>query len=279
MWVESFCTGRRQSMPEQEGVATDELLAGLELRFGSFTPGTLLADLHVHTSYSDGWWEPGPLAEHAAGIGLAAIAITDHDDIRAGMVMANYCAQRDLPLTVYSGCEVTAREGGKDVHVLGLGLSDEIRPWQSVEQTVEDIVRQGGVAIMPHPSSAKHGRPTFEQILALEQPVGIEIFNASAVDLQALVPDRWRTDSNQLTQDFYEKHARRFLGAVGGTDAHFRTVGRGLTGFQGELLDAIRNRRTTVWSRGGRERLMPQDLVGYAKGLQQMRKRRTRRWT
>ncbi|CAN5625510.1 PHP domain-containing protein [soil metagenome] len=266
-------------MANAEDEAIEELLSGLELRFGNFTPGTMLADLHVHTTFSDGWWEPGPLAEHAVAIGLAAVAITDHDDIRAGMVMADYCAQRSLPLTVYAGCEVTARDGRKDVHVLGIGLADEIRPWQSVEQTVEDIVRQGGLAVMPHPSSAKHGRPTFEQILALEQPVGIEIFNASAVDLQALVPDRWRTDSNQLTQHFYEKHAEHFLGAVGGTDAHFRTVGRGLTGYQGELLDAIRNRRTTVWSRGGRERLLPQDLVGYLKGLQRMRLRRSRRWT
>ncbi len=40
------------------------------------------ADLHMHTTASDGWPTPTQLVEHAARrAGLDVIAITDHDTI------------------------------------------------------------------------------------------------------------------------------------------------------------------------------------------------------
>ena len=38
-------------------------------------------DLHVHSNYSDGSMSPTELLQAAARIGLAAIAITDHDTV------------------------------------------------------------------------------------------------------------------------------------------------------------------------------------------------------
>ena len=42
------------------------------------TPGI---DLHAHTTASDGSLSPTELVDKAAGLGLAALAVTDHDTI------------------------------------------------------------------------------------------------------------------------------------------------------------------------------------------------------
>jgi hypothetical protein len=51
-----------------------------------YTPEMLLADAHVHTTRSDGWWEPDRLAEAAVARGLSAIGITDHDVVAATQI-------------------------------------------------------------------------------------------------------------------------------------------------------------------------------------------------
>ena len=39
------------------------------------------ADLHIHTTASDGTWTPPELVEQALAIGLGALAVTDHDSV------------------------------------------------------------------------------------------------------------------------------------------------------------------------------------------------------
>jgi predicted metal-dependent phosphoesterase TrpH len=242
--------------------------------YGSYDPDMLLADLHVHTTRSDGWWEPERLAEAAVARGLSAIGVTDHDDIEAGFAVANAAARRGLPLRVYIGQEVSTRMDGSDVHVLGLDLTDEIRPWQSIPETIEAILKQGGFPILPHPRTPGRGRPTFDQILALDVPVAVEIYNASMLDLKRM-RDRSLPDANDEARAFYEAHRERLAGAVGGTDAHFRTIGRGLTAYRGDLREAIERRETAVLYRPERERLRPWDPVGYYTGLKRMDQRRS----
>lgn len=246
--------------------------------FGSFDPDMKLADLHVHTSRSDGWWQPEALAEAAVAGGLSAIAVTDHDDCAAGFEIADYCEKNDLPLVVYPGSEITAREGSSDAHVIGLNLQIEVRPWQSIRQTVEDIVAQGGIPVLPHPKPDGHGRPSFSAILDLDVPVAIEVFNSGIEDLQWIRDKRGGVDINRGALEFFLQHQDRFLGAVGGTDAHFRTVGRGLTAYRGNLLEAINERRTVVVRLPDRERLMPWDPINYWRGLKRMAQRRAERW-
>ncbi|NLN76514.1 MAG: PHP domain-containing protein, partial [Armatimonadetes bacterium] len=40
-----------------------------------------LADLHIHTTASDGAWTPAKVVHAAAQIGLGAVGITDHDTV------------------------------------------------------------------------------------------------------------------------------------------------------------------------------------------------------
>lgn len=244
------------------------------LFYGDYAPDMFLADLHVHTRRSDGWWQPERLAEAAVARGLSAIGITDHDDVEAGYTVKNAAARLGLPLTVYIGQEVSARAGGRDVHVLGLDLTDEIRPWQSIGATVEAILEQGGFPILPHPKAPGRGQPSFEQVLALGIPVAVEIYNASMIDLSRL-RNREQPTANEAARDFYVANRDRLAGAVGGTDAHFRSLGRGLTAYRGDLRRAIAMRDTAVLYRPERERLLPWDPIGYVTGLRRLDRRRS----
>lgn len=248
-------------------------MTDLHVFYGEYVPEMLLADLHVHTTRSDGWWEPERLAEAAVARGLSAIGITDHDDVAAGFAVADVAARRGLPLRVYVGQEISARVDGHDVHVLGLDLTEEIRPWQSIAETVEAILKQGGFPILPHPRAAGRGLPTFAQILALDIPVAVEVYNASMIDLQRL-RDSSLPAANDAARAFYETNRERLAGAVGGTDAHFRTIGRGLTAYRGDLRQAIAGRETAVLYRPEWERLRPWDPLGYVRGLRRLDRRR-----
>ena len=39
------------------------------------------ADLHIHTTASDGTWTPQELVQQALTVGLGALAVTDHDSV------------------------------------------------------------------------------------------------------------------------------------------------------------------------------------------------------
>ena len=75
------------------------------------------ADLHIHTSYSDGTDRPRRVVELAKEAGLAAMAITDHD-ILDGYPEALVAAQAH-GIELIPGLEMSASSGGREVHVLG----------------------------------------------------------------------------------------------------------------------------------------------------------------
>ena len=48
----------------------------------------MFADLHLHTNFSDGTYTPEELAAHGKRVGLAAMALTDHDTLEGCERMA-----------------------------------------------------------------------------------------------------------------------------------------------------------------------------------------------
>jgi predicted metal-dependent phosphoesterase TrpH len=78
------------------------------------------ADMHVHTTMSDGTYTPAQVVEIASRVGLSAVAITDHDAL-AGAERARSAAS--VNLEVISGVEVTAEDAGREVHLLGYFVS------------------------------------------------------------------------------------------------------------------------------------------------------------
>jgi predicted metal-dependent phosphoesterase TrpH len=81
------------------------------------------ADLHVHTTHSDGACSPTEVVIAAAAVGLAAVAITDHDTI-SGPAVARAEAER-LGIELIAGVEWTAELDGREVHILGHFVRDD----------------------------------------------------------------------------------------------------------------------------------------------------------
>jgi hypothetical protein len=75
------------------------------------------ADLHTHTTYSDGLLSPPEVVSQAKAANLRAIAITDHDEISG--IDAALNAAKTLNIEIVSGVELSVTHKGIDVHVLG----------------------------------------------------------------------------------------------------------------------------------------------------------------
>lgn len=78
----------------------------------------MLCDLHLHTTKSDGVWQPQRLFEEIRARGLHYFSITDHDCIDA------YPVPKDLRERCIPGMEVDSHHGGHTVHILAYGIVD-----------------------------------------------------------------------------------------------------------------------------------------------------------
>ena len=75
------------------------------------------ADLHTHTTKSDGAHTPHELVLKAKSVGLSIISITDHDSINAldeAIVLGS-----ELGIEVITGTELSAAYNGNEIHILG----------------------------------------------------------------------------------------------------------------------------------------------------------------
>ena len=78
----------------------------------------LKADLHLHTTASDGRLEPHQIVSLAVDIGLDIIAITDHDTVE-GIIPALTAAKQYSSLTVIPGVEISTYQRDGEIHILG----------------------------------------------------------------------------------------------------------------------------------------------------------------
>jgi predicted metal-dependent phosphoesterase TrpH len=85
----------------------------------------MFADLHLHTSFSDGTYSPEELTSHGQRYGFSALALTDHDTLEGCARMAEAC--RAAGMEFISGTELTAEQEGNELHILGY-LMDTSNP-------------------------------------------------------------------------------------------------------------------------------------------------------
>ncbi len=75
------------------------------------------ADLHTHSTCSDGLHAPADVVSAVAGRGVRVMALTDHDTIR-GLPEASEAAKR-VGLELVPGIEISTVHDGEDIHILG----------------------------------------------------------------------------------------------------------------------------------------------------------------
>src|SRR6059058_3952436 len=186
------------------------------------------ADLHMHTTFSDGWPSPTQLVDHVIRhTDLDVIAVTDHDTIEGALRAADRAGSRRRLQVIVE--EVSSRDG----HILALFLERRIRPGMSAAATVNAIHEQGGLAVAAHPFWRTQRRTRNARV----HGVG---WLAAELDFDAI-------EIENATPGFYvfNQLARRLnmgLGSaqVGGSDAHILdAIGRAYTEFAGKTPKAL----------------------------------------
>jgi predicted metal-dependent phosphoesterase TrpH len=77
-----------------------------------------MVDLHTHSNKSDGSLTPTELVDHAAELGLSAIALTDHDTTEGIDEAISRGFKKGI--MVVPGVELSSEYQGQDVHIVGL---------------------------------------------------------------------------------------------------------------------------------------------------------------
>ncbi len=187
------------------------------------------ADLHVHSTYSDGGHDIRSILEHAAShTDLRIVAITDHDTIEGALEARRLGPHYGIEVVV--GEEISTTRG----HVLGLFLRERVQPGLSIPETVGEIHAQGGVAVLAHPFDRicnnpmrHHPRPTLEDWRSFGLDA-LEGLNGSQLD--PLANPRARVLGAGLR-----------LALTAGSDAHHKgVVGVSYTLFQGTTAADLR---------------------------------------
>jgi len=131
-------------------------------------------DLHMHTDHSYDCATPVEvLLATAKERGLGAIAVTDHNEISGALDAAAKAARFGVKVIVAE--EVKTAEQGE---VIGLFLQERIPKGLTLEETVAEIKRQGGLVYVPHPFDRMHSVPDYEHLLAILPDIdAIEVYN------------------------------------------------------------------------------------------------------
>ena len=187
------------------------------------------ADLHVHTSYSDGMAGAREVLDYVeAHTDLDVLAITDHDDVRGALMAREIWARGSYRFELVTGAELTTIEG----HLLALFVEEPLPSLCRVEMALEAIHRQGGVAVAPHPMNPFTRSLGAKELRRVEGLHGIETASCSPGGAMR------RAKALALNREHLG------LAEVGGSDAHFlEFIGGAYTTFEGstgpELKKAI----------------------------------------
>lgn len=184
-----------------------------------------VADLHMHTQWSDGD-DLDKVLDRALDRGLDAIAITDHDVIEGAMEARRRVHERRLPLAVVPGTEVSSSEG----HIGGLFVMKKIPEDQNAAKTVDLIHRAGGIAVAHHPYSPKW----LNKLLGVQLGCGdlIKSVPFDAIECTNAVPGFGVKYNIAAIDAMRKQHVS--VAVTGGSDAHWaRFVGKGKTYYGG----------------------------------------------
>ncbi|MEM7330703.1 MAG: anti-sigma factor antagonist [Chloroflexota bacterium] len=203
------------------------------------------ADIHIHTTFSDGLNEPEAIVNYVVTqTDLSVIAITDHNTIDGANVAYDYWRKHRAEfncLEIIKGIEISTDVG----HIIGLFLEEDIPARMSAEDTIKAIHEQGGLAIAAHPFTHLLPFTDFEGI-----GYRIGYLNLDGVEERSSIPTELY--ANWITAVFNQQHQK--VARLGSSDAHYLTmVGKTYTWFPGKTaLDFRRGIEARTVRAGGR---------------------------
>src|SRR4051794_4422019 len=92
------------------------------------------ADLHTHSTASDGNLAPADLVHQASVRGLSVLGLTDHDTT-IGLAEAEAAGER-LGVRIVRGIELSTDVEDGEIHILGYGIDPES---YDLQQTISQL--------------------------------------------------------------------------------------------------------------------------------------------
>jgi len=162
----------------------------------------MYADLHIHSSYSDGSYSPAEIVAQAEAKGVQALALTDHSTIQGLEEFKQAAAKSNL--TGISGVEISAYWQDTGVHILGYFIDQEDSDLQEFLSEVIQARRENTKQIVNNLAAKGELDCSWEQVIAHNPDK--EWLSCSDVYL-ALVADGVLT-SRANYWDFYQQYFR-----------------------------------------------------------------------
>jgi len=200
---------------------------------GKIQKGYSKADYHIHSSVGDAIASPEEIVDYCEKFtDLSVIAITDHDQIKGGIIAQEYARKKRYKIKVIVGEEVSTLRG----HLVGLFMKKRIRRYTNLIDTIKDIHNQGGICIVPHPLSwltTSIGERAFRKVI--EHKDDDVYFDAVELINPAIAGKTTDGKAKKMNETYWN------LPAVGGSDAHsLDGIGLAYTIFKGKTLEDFR---------------------------------------
>jgi len=159
--------------------------------------------IHIHTDFSyDSNITAAQLADFCEQERFGCVAVTDHDSIEGARRLASM-----TDVNVIIGEEVTTSQG----HLIGLFLTEWIRPGMSALDTAKAIRAQGGLVLLPHPFVRAFGCGIGEAVWKMSEWIdAVEVNNAQNLSRRA----------DRLAREFAETYD---LPQYVGADSHMNS--------------------------------------------------------
>ncbi len=197
----------------------------------------IIANIHIHTTYSDGSKLHAEIAEDAIKSGIDVLFFTDHNIYIKGI--GRYFSNSDGRVLMVMGEEIHDRNASPQKnHLLALGVSESLSKYADNRQTlINKIHSSGGLSFIAHPCDpalpAFHETDISWEDWSVKGFTGIELWNGfselkvrvkkkSAAYFYAFFPNFLPLSPPKRTlkkwDDLLNKGTK--IVAIGGSDAH-----------------------------------------------------------
>lgn len=181
-------------------------------------------ELHCHSNYSKGrkipceaLARPEDIIRKAKSIGLSGIAITDHETTESWKSASNEAKKQGI--IFIPGLELQTKTG----HLIALGITEPVKNFLSLEESMDRIHEVGGIAVAPHPFDLRgEGLGNFAF-----KTDAVEIFNSMNID----------KISNRFASSKFKKSG---IPEVVGSDAHtLEMIGQSVNIIDANDVDSV----------------------------------------